>query len=437
MLKESMFDSESSKSKDFDSAQKSLISDICARCKGRGYCGKSCPIFAKLTIKTREFDLKQEFQGSSPPTVFIGSKLTYPAVNVGIMSLPKIKEDAWLYDSPNYWSQKEISSEQIIKFRKSLINSRFKAKVFDVRKNTKLLNSVQEIGMASLQADAEIKLKKKPKPKLDFDEHVLPLGPSAQLENIRLISNIKIPNYVEKVYFDTDLRSVEAVKYLYEKGLNEHSLSQLLSIGITGLKKNRKLVPTRNSITAIDDAIGKYLLIKIREYKIIDKPSLNFGGHLGNFYLILFFPEIFSYELFEMVFPKTIWNPNSFSEVQIMTDHETYRGRKNYAEETSGGYYAARFPILQYLEKIKKQASILVLRFVLPEYDFPLGVWVCRNSVKKALASQPVYFETKEEMLEYAKNFILSKFKFNIKEVLNQSKILKEIKTQVRLSYYF
>jgi hypothetical protein len=411
--------------------------ELCVKCKGKGWCGKPCKILAKLRIETRNLkdSLKQEFQGSSPPTVFIGSKLTYPIVNVGIMSLSEIKENAWLYDSPDYWSQKEIDSKQIIKFRQSLINSRFQAKVFDVRKNTKLLSLVQEIGMTSSQADTEIKLKEKPKPKLEFNDHILPMGPSAQLKSLKLISNTKIPSFIEKVYFDTDLKSVEALKYLYKKGLNEHSLSQILSIGITGLKKNRKLVPTRNSITAIDDSIGRYLLTKIRDYKVINNYLIYFGGHLGNYYLILFFPDVFSYELFEMVFPKTTWNP--LPRMQIMTDYEAYRGRKNYAKETSGGYYAARFPVLQYLEKEKRQASCLVLRFVLPEYDVPLGVWVCRNSVKKALSPKPIQFDTKEEMLEYAKNFILSKFKININNILNQSRILKEIKIQSKLSKWF
>jgi len=410
-------------------------SDTCVRCRGRGWCGQPCKILAKLRIETRNLkdSLKQEFQGSSPPAVFIGSKLTYPIVNVGIMSLPEIKEDARLYDSPNYWSQENISSKQIISFRRNLINSRFQTKVFDIRKDNRLLRLVQEIGMASLQADVEIKLKKKPKPKIDFDSRLLPMGPSAQLKNIKVITNPKIPAFVEKVYSDTDFRSIGALKYLYEKGLDEHSLSQLLSIGITGLKKNRKLVPTRNSITAIDDTIGKYLLTKIRDYRTIEGYTFYFGGHLGNYYIILFFPDIFSYELFEMVFPKTTWNPSS-PLIQIMTDYEAYEGRKNYAEETAGGYYAARLPILQHLEKEKKQASALVLRFVLPEYGVPLGVWVCRNSVRKALSSQPIYFETKEDMLKYAKNFAEEKLKFNINSILNQSKILKEIKSQVKLS---
>ncbi|MBU2639941.1 MAG: hypothetical protein KKG75_04530 [Nanoarchaeota archaeon] len=383
---------------------------------------------SKYGFKSIELkDLKKEFYGASPPTVFVGSKLTYPNVNIGVMSVPDLKENAKIYDSPNYWSENEIKSEQIINFRQSLINSRFRARIFDVRQSNKMIEIMKEIGMATIQSDIEVKLNKKPKPRLNLDSHLLPMGPSAELKNIKIVSNSKIPGFVDKVYSDTDLKSVDALKYLYGKGLDEHSLSQILSIGVTGLKKNRILVPTRNSITAVDDSIGKFLLSKIRDYKMMNDYCLYFGGHLGNYYLILFFPELFSYELFEMVLPGG----------EVMTDYETYKGRKNYAEETAGGYYAARLPILQFLDKIKRQGSVLVLRFVLPEYDIPLGVWVCRNSVKKSLDSKPIYFKTDNEMLEYAKEMIINNFRFNINSILNMSKILQIIKTQMKLNKWF
>jgi DNA repair protein NreA len=392
---------------------------------------------SKYGFKSIELkDLKEEFYGASPPTVFIGSKLVYPNVNVGIMSVPDLKDDAKLYDSPNYWSEKEIGSNQIVKFRQSLINSRFRSNVSDVRKNNRLLETVQEVGMASIQSDMEIKLNKKPKPRVNFDSHLLPMGPSAELKNVKLVSNSKIPNFVDKVYSDTDLKSVEGLKYLYKKGLDEHSLSQILSIGVTGIKKNRILVPTRSSITAVDDTIGKQLLKNIRDYQTINNYALYFGGHLGNYYLILLFPDLFSYELFEMVLPKFV-SLSSLSNMEVMTDYENFKGRKGYVSETAGGYYAARLPILQFLDKIRKQGSALVLRFVLPEYDIPLGVWVCRNSVRKSLDSKPIYFNSEEEMLKYSKEMIFNNFKFDISSIINRSKLLETFKTQLKLSKWF
>ena len=379
--------------------------------------------FKSIEIK----DLKQEFQGASPPTIFIGSKLTYPNVNVGIMSVPDLKEDANLYDSPNYWSEKNVNVNQIIKYRQELINSRFRAKVADIRQSNRLLEIVKEVGMASIQSDVEVQLNKKPKPRINFDSYLSPMGPSAELRNVKLVSNSKIPGFVDKVYSDTDLKSVEGLKYLYSKGLDERSLSQILSIGVTGLKKNRVLVPTRNSITVVDDSVGKFLLSKIRDYKMINDYYFYFGGHLGNYYLIMCFPDLFSYELFEMILPM----------VNFMTDYENYKGRKNYAEETAGGYYAARLPILQLFDRIKRQSSVLVLRFVLPEYDVPLGVWVCRNSVRKSLNSKPEYFKNEDEMLKSAREMIFNAFRFDISGILKQSKLLQVVKTQMKLNRWF
>lgn len=399
---------------------------LCKVC-GKYGCKEHIPIIGK---PVNILDIT-EFSGSSPPSIFIGSKLPYPHVNVGIMSLPEIKNNAWIHNAPNYWSEKGLTKTEIINLRQSLINSRFRSNVFDIRKGKRLLTLIQEVGMASVQPDVEIKLENKPTSTIYFSQYNLPIGPSAQLQSAKLLMNPKILSYVEKVYSDTDLKSVSALYYLYKKGLDEHTLSQLLSIGVTGLKTNRKLVPTRNSITAIDDTIGKYLINKIKDYKIIDNYTIYFGGHYGNIYLILLFPEIFNYELFEIVLPK-----NTESNVRIMTDYENYHGRKDYAKETEGGYYAARLPILQYLEKIKRQASVLVIRFVLPEYDVPLGVWVCRNSVRKSLSSEPNYFETKGMMINYMKDIIRNKFHFNIENILKQSKLLNEIMTQVKLNRY-
>ena len=73
---------------------------------------------------------KEDFFGTSPPSIFIGSKL-YPEANVGILSPPAETEDAWMYDSPSFWSKENYTIKQIALLRTSLINSRFKANIND------------------------------------------------------------------------------------------------------------------------------------------------------------------------------------------------------------------------------------------------------------------------------------------------------------------
>jgi len=59
-----------------------------------------------------------------------------------------------------------------------------------------------------------------------------------------------------------------------------------------------------------------------------------------------------------------------------------------------GGYYAARFSALEFLEKRRRQAATYVMREVKPTYDIPLGSWVIRELVKEAFSQQPQIFES-------------------------------------------
>ena len=377
---------------------------------------------------------KDNFFGSSPPSVFVGSKLKYPNVNVGILSPPVYDEGSWILDNPRYWANSETTIKDVVNYRGSLINSRFKSSVKDVRRENKFLDIAKEIALGYKPVDVEIYLKKKPNLQDYKDKINMPMGPVAGLKNIKITDNVKILNYVEKVFEDTDLKAVDAVNYLYSKDLDENFLTKLLSIGTLGLKKNRKLVSTKWSITAVDDTIGKRFIDEIKDFQTVDKFQLFTGNFFGNYYYILMFPDVWSYELFEGYLPGAVWNFSG--KIEFATDNEWYDGRKSYAENCAGGYYAARFPVLEHLSKIRRQASVLVIRFETPEYTDSLGVWVVRSAARKALENEFVGFETREQILEYTKQLIIKKFNFNIERVYNQSVLLSKLKTQRKLSEF-
>ena len=194
-------------------------------------------------------------------------------------------------------------------------------------------------------------------------------------------------------------------------------------------------MPTRWSITATDDMIGKKLLEKIKNYKWIENYEFFFGEFMGNCYLIVFFPNIFSYELFELYLPGSSWNPGK--EIKASTDMEDFYGRSSYASNTGGGYYAARLPILEYLEKEKKQASVLAIRIELPSYWAALGVWVVRESVKKTLENRKLDFTDMKEALESMRKVGMIKFGYDPSKLFKKSKVLENIKTQTTLGKWF
>ncbi len=403
----------------------------CLKCKGRGFCGRIyCPILAKSNafFKIENKLGKQDFDSASP-SVFVG-RHNYPNLNVGILTPPENNEEVWLHDAQTYWQEHNFQIQKIIQLRSDLINSRFK---LEVRQSSKLLDISKEIAMAAKPVDVEINLKEKPKFQLNFPPYMLPQGPNAKLKQARITSNPKIPKIVEKAVDAQDLKAHNSILSLYEHGFDENQLAKLLSTANLGLKTQRKLVPTRWAITAVDDIIAKRLISDIKTYEK-EHYSLYFGSYLGNYYLALFLPEIWQYELFETYLPRSSWNISS--EIQSMTDYEPYQGRKTYADQTGGGYYAARLPVLEKLSRLKKQASVLVLRFITGEYYCPLGVWVCRSATRKALNNKSLTFKDKDGMLKYVKEFIQNRFNFNANTLLNKSIILNKLKTQPKLTSF-
>ena len=385
---------------------------------------------AETRFKIKDVSNISSIDSNSPPSVFIGSKLKYPNVNVGILSPLERDENAWLYDDAKYWANNDFSITDVLNLRESLLNSRFQTRVQDSKANNKFIRIAQEIAIAYKPVDLEIELKNKLNIGRQNERISTPHGMTARLDKARITGNVKVHRRVDKVIND-DIKASEAISYLYTKGFSEYSLSKILSVGVLGLKTQKKLVPTRWSITATDDTIGKQIIEQIKDAKEIENYELFFGEFLGNQYLIMLFPNIFSYELFELYSPKSSWNPSE--EMKAATDFEGFFGRKEYASGTSGGYYAARLSVLEYLKCINRQASVLAIRIETPSYWAGLGVWVVRESVRKAM-KRKMEFASKDELISAAKQISKIKFNFDNSQIIKKSKILNDVLAQKKVT---
>lgn len=388
----------------------------------------------KFQFQTKDLTRISKIDTISPPSVFVGSKLRYPFVNVGILSPLNEDKEAWMYDDAKYWAQENFSINDVLNLRNSLLNSRFKSRVSDVRLNKKFVEISKEIAIASKQVDVEIELNKGINLNQDKDWVLTPHGMRAGLKDAKITSNVKIDSKVDKAIND-EIRASESLTYLYKNNINEYSLAKILSIGVLGLKKNKKMVPTRWSITATDDSLSKEIMNSVKEFPILNDYELFFGEFLGNQYLIMLFPDVWSFELFELYYPGSSWNPSN--DFRASTDFEDFNGRKEYAFNTAGGYYATRFPILEYLKFIKRQASVLVIRLETPSYWAGLGVWVVRESVRKAIAKGELKFASREEFLDSVKKIAKIKYNFDANTILVKSKVLNTLKTQKKLTEFW
>jgi len=347
---------------------------------------------------------KQAFTGTTP-NIFVG-RFGYPRVQVGLLA----SEEKDLKDNPREWIANKNSIQDIIGYRTQLVNSNVKATITE--KENKIVGMAQEVAMSKAPADIEVELSKKPNFELSLHQHSAPHGPSVELKKARFTENVKIDAHVEKVV-DDDLLATEQVKLLSRR-LDEHEITKLFSAGLLG--QDPKIVPTRWSITATDDTLGKQLMNEVKDFQL-GGCELYLGSHFGNYYFMLCFPEGFRYELFETLTSET----NSFSR-----DYESHKGRTAYAEDTAGGYYAARLAILERMKKNKRQQGVLCLRFITDEYWAPLGVWVVREAARNAMSENPLPFDDKETMMKFVSALIKKRWKYDVDSLYKQSQLLKE-----------
>src|SRR3989344_8014720 len=117
---------------------------------------------ADTRFKYKELGKISQISTSSPPSVFIGSKLKYPLVNVGILSPLERDSEAWIYDDAEFWAKNNFGIRDVISLREGLLNSRFQSKVTDPRSsNKRFVEMAQELALASRPVDVEIELKNK------------------------------------------------------------------------------------------------------------------------------------------------------------------------------------------------------------------------------------------------------------------------------------
>ncbi len=406
---------------------KASRSGLCVACKGASFlCGKTrCPIVVKANFFLRSVPLMQseDVAGASPPSVFIG-RIGYPYVYAGPL-VPPVTEDTSLYDLPEFWFGKSI--DEIVGFRSMLIRGKHYVHVRKFDKAGRIIEKTRELALAVNPVDVELLLKKKPRGFIVLDDEVQPFGPSAPIRDLR-VGNTRWDHQIEKAYNDTDLKAAEAVLELYSRGVLVTKIQRAFSVGAFGLEKNRRLVPTRWSITAVDSILSKDLMEKVKTFPEISEFRVYESRYLDNIFEVLMIPGAWSYETIEAWYPGTVWNPHGRN-VAMYSDWEGYEGRTIYAE-IGGCYYAARLAVCEQLVKESRQAAVIVLREARPGYIMPVGVWQVRENVRNAMRQKPFTFKTLEETL----NFVASRFQIPIQRWIMQSELLKNTLFQKRIT---
>jgi hypothetical protein len=422
---------------DLDAILARIDPRLCVQCKAaRMLCGiDPCPLLRKVQHHLPKVQVKgRDLMGSSPPSLFVG-RYGYPNVSVGPMLPPEHREDdsARLLDAPRRWMSMGIPD--VVGLRSSLVRTTHKVKVQeaahaagDVFSGDRITRLSQELAIAARPVDTEVRLTRIPKFGVPtVGEFTAPHGPTVGVERARLAENARVERPVERVVHDTDLRAGEALVELYSGGVDLYQLERILSAGMLGLDRSRRLVPTRWSITATDDQLGKDLVPRVLGFPTIDKPTVQFGERFGNRFFVLLLPRLWGFDSIEAWMKGNFWSRGAAGIVE--EDFEDHTGRTTYAT-TAGGYYATRLSVLEHLVAMRRQATAIVLREITDAYTTPLGVWVVRETCRLALEQKPLVFEDVGSALRHIDRHALCK------PWQSYARLLKQVRTQRTLGEF-
>lgn len=405
--------------------------EVCVRCKGRLWCGPKCFILERFEKKRTVMQkvAGADIQGPSPPGVFV-SWTGYPKVTFSPMA-PVIEpdDDAWLIDDSDKWFG--LPGEKIVSFRESLVRGNMKLGVKQASNPSYEMLEVQETLMAKKPVGVEMQLQSAPRAKeLSFSDFHAPMGPQAELKKFAMTENPSVNPHIDKLVSDTDAKALDAMVELYKNGVGVNQLHKILSAGMLGVKKNRKLTPTRWSITAIDSNLSEHFIDeKIKYFPQVSAYQLFHSNYLENYFYVLLAPREWSYELMEVYRPGASWNIDGEGPT-FMADHEFYEGRTSYAGNTAGGYYAVRIAVAEHLADVQRQAAAIVFREIGDSGLPSLGVWKCRQIVRDALSKKPLEFSD----LGLALKYLETRLTIPMKYWLEQSRVLDNLFHQKRLA---
>ncbi len=332
--------------------------------------------------------------------------------------------DTGLLDRPELWAGKSI--EEIAGFRLALVRGTSALNISDT--SGRFVENLQDLAMSKRPVESEAIFEKQPisdadlEKEIRLDSEAAPFGPAAPIKNFKIAAS-SADQRIQDAYYDTDLRASGAIVGLYRQGIEISRIQRVLSVGMLGAKKRRRLVPTRWSITATDDVISKNLLSENEVNPSIDKYEVTKYSHLSNYYAVILAPdEVWSFEMIESWFTPG-------GQIASGSDYEGARGLDHYPS-IAGAYFAARMAVAEHLFQRRRKAAALVLREIHPEYVMPLGVWQIREGIREALKQVPAAFDD----LSGSISFACSGLSVSKAEIFRRSKSWNSLLRQKRIT---
>jgi len=364
-----------------------------------------CPLLAEVRsmLPAAQASSVVEMVGPSPPSLFVG-RHGYPDVRAGLTASLTPDDSADSFGDPAELFGRPL--EEVAARHANLVTGGRKMRVSSAVCPDLVLEATQLIAKASSSVDVELDFARpvaiggNP----TFDSMSTPLGPSGEVLRAEVVGHANVSRKIDSITGETDVLASDAMGELVESGTGEAQISRMLSSGLLGRAKSRKLVPTRWGITATDDTLGKRLWESVRDLPSLDKVLVFEASYLDNRFHVVLTPGTWAFHMMEAWTGGSLWSDGG----SVLGDWEEGCPRTNYASRVTGAYYSARLGVLEYLESIGRSGACLVWRDIGPGYWAPVGVWLIRETVRDALKGKGRKFDSVDEAVRFISNRVSS-----------------------------
>ncbi len=364
-----------------------------------------CPLLAEVRsmLPAAQASSVVEMVGPSPPSLFVG-RHGYPDVRAGLTASLTPDDSADSFGDPAELFGRPL--EEVAARHANLVTGGRKMRVSSAVCPDLVLEATQLIAKASSSVDVELDFARpvaiggNP----TFDSMSTPLGPSGEVLRAEVVGHANVSRKIDSITGETDVLASDAMGELVESGTGEAQISRMLSSGLLGRAKSRRLVPTRWGITATDDTLGKRLWEGVRDLPSLDKVLVFEASYLDNRFHVVLTPGTWAFHMMEAWTGGSLWSDGG----SVLGDWEEGCPRTNYASRVTGAYYSARLGVLEYLESIGRSGACLVWRDIGPGYWAPVGVWLIRETVRDALKGKGRKFDSVDEAVRFISNRVSS-----------------------------
>lgn len=118
-----------------------------------------------------------------------------------------------------------------------------------------------------------------------------------------------------------------------------------MSLGLSGERNKRKLVPTRWALTVVNKLLGDRLLHRVKNAPEVQQLQVYYVEYIGSRYILVVALGSWAFKAIEVWLSSSVWVNAAGSYLNVSS--ELWDGRIFYPE-ADGGYYAIGLPVSEY-----------------------------------------------------------------------------------------